>query len=133
MDLPSSGAPRMMITFSAEPFNVTADVAVGSVVLIVPQQKTGHASFVCLVSGRGKAVVRQAQKRGQLLDPNAAVIKQAFRARRDFANNRRWVTGLRRVIDRCRRQFQVPVEKILTPAVSRFRYALICQHQPTGK
>jgi len=63
----------MMITFFAEPTDKRADVRIGFVVFVIPHQITGHANFVWLAAGRGKAVVRQSQKRSQFLNSNTAL------------------------------------------------------------
>src|ERR1043166_1255093 len=102
MNFPSARAPRMMITIFAEPTDIRPDIRVRFVVLVVPHQITGHANFVRLTSGRDETVVRQSEERGQLLNSNAAPIKQRLSARRDFTNDRRRVAGLRGMVRRSR-------------------------------
>ena len=90
----------MMVALFAEPTDRGTDICVGFIVFVVPHQKTGDANLVRLASSRGKTVVRQSQERRQLLNSSAAAIKQRLSARRDFANNRRRVADLGRMVRR---------------------------------
>src|SRR5207237_10743462 len=98
MNFPTGCAPRMMITFFAEPTNRGTHIIVRLVVLVVPHQVTGDANLVRLASSRRKTVIRQPEERGQLLNANAAAIKQSLCPRRDFTNDGRRVADLGRML-----------------------------------
>src|SRR5436190_12317298 len=100
MNFPAAHPPGMMITFFAEPADRRSNVAVRFIVLVVPQQKSGHANFVRLAAGRDETVVGQSKERGQFLNPHATAIKRRLSVRSDFANDRRWIADLRRMIRR---------------------------------
>src|SRR3954465_4861807 len=100
MNFPTAHSPRMMVTLLAEPADGRSNVPVRFIVLVVPQQKSGHADFVRLAAGRRETVVGQSEERGQFLNSNTASIKRSLSVRRDFANDRRWVANLRRMIGR---------------------------------
>src|SRR3954464_4970432 len=98
MNFPTGCAPRMMITFLAEPTDRRTHIGVRLVVLVVPHQETGDANFVRLASGRSKTIVGQAEECRQLLNSNAAAIKQSVRPRCDFTNDRGRIADLGRMI-----------------------------------
>ena len=87
-----------MITLFAEPTDRGAHIGVRLIVLVVPHQIPGDANLVRLAAGRGKTAVGQPQERRQLLNSNTAAIKQRLRPRRDFANDRRRVADLGRMV-----------------------------------
>src|SRR5438045_7194750 len=132
MNLPRRRAPWIMMTVRAKSPHRRADV-VRSAMVVVPHQKSGHSNLVRFAaSGCFNAIIRQAKKGGQVLNPNAAPIKQTFRSRRDLADDRCRVANLRRMIDRRGKDFEMPVEKLVAFTICCFREALVGEHQPAG-
>src|SRR3954464_892213 len=73
------------------------------------------------------------EKSRQLLDADTVTIDRVLRPRRNFANDRRRIARLRRMIDWLVEDLEMPVVEIEAAAVRRFGWARVCQHQVRGQ
>src|SRR5947207_8156960 len=133
MNLPRGRAPWIVVTIARDRTNRRAYVFRVVVVLVVPEQVTGHSNLLRGVSGRFVGNVRSPKESGQLLDPNAVAKDGVLRPRRDLHDNGRWIAGLRRMVGRLVKHLEMPVMEIDAAAVGRLAWARVSEDEITGQ
>jgi hypothetical protein len=121
-----------MIFVRADPLNRCADIG-RTIVLVVPQQKSGNANSLRRLTGRFGFEIGSAKKASQFLNADAVAKDPVLAAWCDLADDRRRIANSRRVIQALVEQLEVPVVKIDTRAICRFRRTGISEDQIGGE